>query len=152
MILETAIGNNYARSSSSKTRILKPDSNYIVPPKMALDNNKNTPGNYQMFVRSNEEIVNNSFYNHNPWANPAQILFPGNGLLAGRMHTDVLCKNDTDVESFLRGIRANDLVNGPFSVKAELQTPKSLDIFQKEPVIMPQPMIVSRENRPMYLS
>ena len=119
---------------------------------MALDNNKNTPGDYKLFVRSNEEIVNNYFYSHNPWANPVQVLLPGNGLLTGRMHTDVLCKNDTDVESFLRGIRANDLVNGPFSVVPELEIPKTLDIFQKEAVIMPQPMNVSRQNRPMYLS
>jgi hypothetical protein len=119
---------------------------------MALDNNKNSPGDYKLFVRSNEEIVNNYFYSHNPWANPTQVLLPGNGLLTGRMHADVLCKNDTDVESFLRGIRANDLVNGPFSVVAEMEKPKTLDIFQKEAVIMPQPLNVSRQNRPMYLS
>ena len=117
-----------------------------------MDNNKNTPGDYRMFVRSNEDIVQNSLYTHSAWGNPTQILLPGNGLLAGPMHADILCKNHTDTESFLRGIRANDLVNGPFSVVAELEKHKSLDIIKKQAPIMPKPLVVSRENRPMYMS
>jgi hypothetical protein len=119
---------------------------------MAFDDNKNTPGDYRMFVKANEDIVDNSLYPHSAWGNPTRILLPGDGLIPGPMHADVLCKNFADIESFLRGTRANDLVNGPFSVVAELEKPKTLDIIKKQAPIMPKPLIVSRENRPMYLS
>jgi hypothetical protein len=119
---------------------------------MAFDNNKNTPGDFCMHVRNNEDIISNSLYPHSAWGNPTHILLPGNGLLAGPMHADVLCRNFADIESFLRGIRANDLVNGPFSVVAEMEKLKTLDIIKKQAPIMPKPLVVSRENRPMYLS
>jgi hypothetical protein len=119
---------------------------------MAMDNNKNTPGDFRMFVKSNEDIITNSLYTHSAWGNPTRILLPGDGLLAGPMHADVLCKNFADIESFLHGTRANDLVNGPFIVVAELEKPKTLDIINKKAPIMPKPLVVSRENRPMYLS
>ena len=117
-----------------------------------MDNNRNTPGDYRMHVRNNEYIMDNSLYTHSAWGNPTQILLPGNGLIPGPMHADVLCKNFADIESFLRGTRANDLVNGPFTIVAELVKPKTLDIVRKPTPIMPQPLVVSRENRPMYLS
>jgi hypothetical protein len=119
---------------------------------MAFDNNRNTPGDYHMFVKSNEDTVENALYPHSAWGNPTQILLPGNGLLSGPMHADVLCKNYADIESSLRGIRANDLVNGPFVVVAELEKPRTLDIYNKPAPIMPKPLVVSRDNRPMYLS
>jgi hypothetical protein len=119
---------------------------------MAFDNNRNTPGDFRMFVKSNEDIIDNSLYTHSAWGNPTCILLPGDGLLAGPMHADVLCRNFADIESFLRGTRANDLVNGPFSVVAELEKPKTLDIIKKQAPIMPKPLSVSRVNRPMYLS
>lgn len=105
-----------------------------------------------MFVRSNEDIINHSLYPHSAWGNPTQILLPGNGLLAGPMHADVLCRNFADVESFLRGTRANDLVNGPFTVVGQFEKPRTLDIVKKSAPVMPKPLVVSRENRPMYLS
>jgi hypothetical protein len=119
---------------------------------MAFDNNRNTPGDFRMHVKNNEYILDNSLYTHSAWGNPTRILLPGDGLLPGPMHADVLCRNYADIESFLRGIRANDLVNGPFSVVAELEKPKSLDIIKKKAPIMPKPLVVSRDNRPMYLS
>jgi hypothetical protein len=119
---------------------------------MALDINKNTPGNYRLYVKGNDEMVDNYFYSHNPWANPTQILFAGNGLVQGKMHANVLSKNDIDIDSYLRGIRANDLVNRPFTVVPELVPPTTLNVTSKLPQILPQPLVVSRENRPMYLS
>ena len=119
---------------------------------MAFDNNKNTPGDYQLQVKDNADILSNLLYIHGPRVNPGQILLPGNGLLAGPMHSDVLAKNATDIESALRGIRSSDLVNGPFQVSAVLEKHRTLDIFEKDSLILPKPLIVSRDNRPMYLN
>lgn len=117
-----------------------------------MDRNKNTPGDYKLQVRENADFFSNLIYVHGPRGRAGQTLLPGNGLLAGPMHSDIFARNATDIESALRGIRANDLVNGPFIVDADLKTYRTLDIFEKDRVIMPKPLVVSKENRPMYLN
>ena len=119
---------------------------------MALDNNKNQPGDYQLFIRQLDDQVTNIMYKHGPRGDPTQILHPGDGLLPSAIHSQMLAKNAVDIESTLRGIRANDLVNGPFKAEPQLETIPSLNIIQKREPFMPEPLSVSRKNRPMFLN
>ena len=119
---------------------------------MALDINKNQPGDYRMYLLENVYQVNNQLYTNGAAGDPVTVLRAGDGLGVGFAHPRMLAKNDTDIESFLRGIRANDLVNGPFAPTPELNVIPSLNIIKKTTPIMPQDLTVSRSQRPMYLN
>ena len=119
---------------------------------MALDINKNQPGDYRAYLVENVYQLDNQLYTNGPAGDPVTVLRPGNGLGPGFAHPRMLAKNDTDIESMLRGIRANDLVNGPFATHPELNTIPSLNLFNKEAPIMPENLVVSRKNRPMFLN
>jgi hypothetical protein len=119
---------------------------------MALDNNKNQPGDYALFTRALDSQVFYKFNPNGPSGNPTRVLLPGNGLLSGPMHSDVLASNSCDIESMLRGIRANDLVNGPFSCCPDLVSHSSLDLFPKTQPVMPPKLIVRRDQRPPILN
>lgn len=119
---------------------------------MALDINKNQPGDYRTYLIENVYQLDNQLYTNGSAGDPTTILRPGDGLGVGFAHPRVLAKNDTDIESFLRGIRANDLVNGPFIPTPELNVIPSLNIIKKTSPIMPENLIVSRTQRPMFLN
>jgi hypothetical protein len=76
----------------------------------------------------------------------------GDGLLAGKNPRETLCANYCDVESELFGIGTTNLVKPKGPVVPEFNPIKSLNVIDRLPVIIPQPLVVENGQRPMYLN
>ena len=100
---------------------------------MASTRNNNTQGNYDSQIRG---IKRQELYKLDTIkGRPVETMFPGNGLLTGRMAAVELSQNNTDIENFLFGIRANDLTTGQVTDKRqscipELYKLQSLNIYE----------------------
>ena len=79
-------------------------------------------------------------------------LFPGDGLLSGRMCHHQLSHNGNDIESFLFGINSTNLVSASTPVVPRMRQLKSLSIIDKAPVIFPEPLHISENQRPKILT
>jgi hypothetical protein len=115
---------------------------------MASTRNNNTFGNYLLQQRSyNESSQYLSYTNSaNGYAYDTQL--PGNGILTGQMPWNKLSNNAADIESFLFGINSTNLVNPEPPLVPELNQLTSVNIFEKEPVFIPEPLVVQKNQRP----
>ena len=117
---------------------------------MASTSNKNHQGNYDQ--------EQSSFLKHRNYDEylgrivNTKTCLPGNGLLSGRMTPMVLSKNYTNIESELLGIGSTNLVLPKAPVIPQLKSLKSLDVFDKDRVIIPQPLVVEKYQRPFYIN
>jgi hypothetical protein len=68
--------------------------------------------------------------------NPGQI--PGNKL----------SYNTSDIESFLFGINSTNLVNPAPCFHPELAKLESVNIYQKGPTFIPEPLVIRKDQRP----
>jgi hypothetical protein len=117
---------------------------------MASTRNKNTPGDYELEQNINTHIdayktMRSSTYAFNNY-------FAGDGLLAGKTPREVICSNYCDVESELFGIGTTNLVKPKAPVVPSFNPVKSLNVIDRIPVIIPQPLVVENGQRPMYLN
>ena len=112
---------------------------------MASTRNKNTPGNYCMEQWSLGK--NSAFKTFKDSVVPVESMYAGNGLLPGRIGNPVLAKNPEDIESFLFGIGSTNLVNPKPELRPELNKLPSLDIIDRIPLILPEVLIVERNQR-----
>jgi hypothetical protein len=103
---------------------------------MASGRDKNSAGNYYLEQFSlNKEHK----YKVNPEYSVAEkTCFPGNGLLTGRYCNDLLCNNGTDVESYLFGIGANNLVKPQPKMVAKIKKLDQISLFETRPIILPK--------------
>lgn len=115
---------------------------------MASTTSKNTPGNYQAEQRINTGIDNYAVYVNSASAEAYTNHLAGNGLLAGRNARSTLCNNYVDVESQLFGIGTTNLVNPYVPVQPSLQRLSSLNIIDKIPLMLPDPLVVDQTQRP----
>jgi hypothetical protein len=116
---------------------------------MASTRNKNTAGNYCLEKRQNKDIEQWWQYRNGAGGYAYQTHQAGDGLLQGRVPWDVLSTNAVDTESFLRGIGANNLE----TPQPAVFTPQPLfydkvDLFKKETIYMPSPIMLSKQARP----
>ena len=74
--------------------------------------------------------------------------FAGDGLLMGRMASDNLSSNACDIESQLRGIGSTNLVNPQKEVQPKFHHVKSLNMIDRLAVVIPEPLIVEKDQRP----
>jgi hypothetical protein len=113
---------------------------------MASTRNRNTPGDYQYEQKLNNEI---STYSTNVcYGAPSTVHLPGDGLLAGKVGYNDLACNGMDVESFLWGIGSTNLVQPQSEFKPKIKQLKSLHVFDRIPIIIPQPLVVEPNQRP----
>jgi hypothetical protein len=114
---------------------------------MASTRNKNLLNNYcyeRNYIRQQEEfnLYENSATGR-PFHNP---VFPTGGMVPpSKMSRDDWTNNSIDVESMLKGISANNLVNPRESsvyYKPQYKTsPQMMAYFERTPVIIPKPLI-----------
>jgi len=103
---------------------------------MASGRDKNSLGNYsleQFSLQKHREYLTDSDYSV-----AKKTFLPGNGLLTGRYSNALLSNNGTDIESFLYGIGANNLVSPPPRLVANIQQLDQLSLFETLPVLVPQ--------------
>jgi hypothetical protein len=113
---------------------------------MASTRNKNTPGDYSLEQRQNTNICAYSEYIYS--SEPLQTYFPGNGLLVGRVAPTNLSDNACDIETQLFGIGSSNLVNPKPVVRPEIKSMRSLNIIERVPVLIPEPLVVENNQRP----
>ncbi len=116
---------------------------------MASTSNRNTPGNYALEQKMNQHIGSYQTYIHAGEAYTNHL--PGNGLLPASTARSQLCGNYCDVESQLRGIGSTNLVNPQTPVVPQHRMLDSLSIMTKLPVLLPEPLVVEKNQRPVFL-
>lgn len=115
---------------------------------MAATRNKNTPGNYCLFLRENIGSEKWQLYKNGANGYAYDTKLAGNGLNPGQMPWTTLSHNPADIESFLFGINSTNLVNPTPDLTPELKCLNSANIFKTEPVIMPNIQAISNKQRP----
>lgn len=119
---------------------------------MASTRNKNTPGNYAAEKKALEKKHQELMYIHASQGQAMQTNLPGNGLLQGRVAGRDLARNDCDIESRLFGIGSTNLENPQGDFTAEMNQLNSLNVMSKTPMVMPRPLGIQMDQRPMYLN
>ena len=114
---------------------------------MASTSSKNTPGDYQLEQWSFAQSVNYNTASH--YGRPVTTYLPGDGLLGGNVHRENFSKNSCDIESMLRGIGSTNLVNPQAPVRGELYSMKSLSVIDRIPLLIPAPLNVEPNQRPL---
>jgi len=99
-----------------------------------------------MEIRTYNEACSYSTYPN--YGVPIQPYIAGDGLLAGHMSYDQLSHNGKDIESYLFGIGSTNLVDPKSPVQPLFNTPKSLNIISRIPIIMPNTLEVKKNQRP----
>ena len=119
---------------------------------MASTRNRNSEGDYRIWETSQA-----SFGDRQPKVlgdaySATRTCHAGNGLIQGNVPSIRLANNSTDIESSLRGIRANDWVNGPVRTTPDVKSLPSFNLAERLPTIMPAPMTVTKGQRAMYMN
>jgi hypothetical protein len=115
---------------------------------MASTRNKNTRGNYGLETRGYKLCENYTLYENSQYGSAYDTKLPGCGFTPGQIPGDKLSKNSTEIESFLFGINSTNLVNPQGPLFPQLNNLKSVDLFEKAPVIIPEPLVVEKSQRP----
>jgi hypothetical protein len=117
---------------------------------MSATRNKNTQGDYRQ--ERLENIHLNVLNKYTGKTANEQTFLPGNGLLTGRMGHSQLSYNGCDIESQLLGIGSTNLETPTILSAPSLKQMKSLSIIDRLPVFLPEPLIISKTERNMYLN
>ena len=115
---------------------------------MASTRNKNTPGNYGAEEKSYRLYRDNLMYQNGPLGTAYKTELPGLGFNPAQIPASKLSSNHTDIETFLLGINSTNLVNPAPPLEPKLTCLTSAHAFESKPVLMPEPLVVSRSQRP----
>jgi hypothetical protein len=115
---------------------------------MASTRNKNTPGNYCLDQRQFKEMHKWSLYENSSHGQAFDTKLAGTGLNPCQMPWTTLSHNPADIESFLFGINATNLVNPAGPLTPDLKYLSSADVFKTGPTLMPLPLVVPKFQRP----
>jgi len=77
--------------------------------------------------------------------------FPCFGIQPGYRPNETLSYNPTETENYIYGIRSTDLTANvsPYeNFKPKEKPQRSISFFERTPVIMPQPLVVLKNQRP----
>jgi hypothetical protein len=113
---------------------------------MASTRNKNTPGDYKLEKKSNNQFIDYNTYTN--YGIPMPINFASDGLLMGRMASEQLSNNACDIESQLFGIGSSNLENPLPEVVPKIKQLNSLSIIDRMPLLLPDTMAQIVEQRP----
>jgi len=116
---------------------------------MASTRNRNTPGNYSLEQTEYKQSENYKLYPNSQYGAAYDTKFAGNGLLAGQIPWNKLSHNAADTESFLFGINSTNLVNPAPCFVPKITTLPSVNIYEKGPIYIPEPLVVEKNQRPL---
>lgn len=112
--------------------------------------NKSQRGNYELEQKGNMLYYDYLGNRENHYGEATTTYFAGNGLLSGRVASIGLANNACDIESMLRGIGSCNLVSAQSAPTPDIRHLKSLDIIETQAVILPNPLIVQKDQRPQF--
>jgi hypothetical protein len=111
---------------------------------MASTRNKNTHGDYSL---EQQRYKAHEYYMTHP-NSVGTVYYPGNGLLGQSCPSTCLTFNAIHIESYLRGIGTTNLVQQKTIPKPEFYHLPSLDICERIPMIIPEPLQILSHQRP----
>jgi hypothetical protein len=76
-------------------------------------------------------------------------MLPGNGLNVARIPRTHMSHNPVDIESSLFGINSTNLVNPAKPTKPSLINLQTTDVYKKEPVFLPEHLVIEKYQRPL---
>ena len=109
---------------------------------------KSQKGDYELEQHGNTQY--SGYLESRDYSTPAATYFAGNGLLSGRVASVGLANNACDIESMLRGIGTCNMVSAQSAPTPDIRQLKSLDIIETQAVILPNPLIVQKDQRPQF--
>ncbi len=115
---------------------------------MTSTRNGNTQGDYN--VKKQESVMIRDYLLYNDFANTKTPVFFSLGSNPS-FNGGVLSQNSIDIESKLRGIRSVNLEGPSFDPMPQFKSIPTISYFERPQMIMPQPYIHSRSERPNYL-
>ena len=115
---------------------------------MASTRNINTVGNYNLEQRQFKQSEVYTLYPNSQYGAAYNTKLPGNGVNPAQIPWNQLSYNAPDIESFLFGINANNLVNPAPPLVPELKCLQTANVFKTAPVIMPIPQAIPKNQRP----
>jgi hypothetical protein len=118
---------------------------------MASTRNRNTAGNYSLEQRGFKLFENYTLYPNSQYGVAYNTRLPGNGLLPGQMPWNKLSYNAADTESFLFGINSTNLVNPAPCFTPEIVKLDTTNIYEKKATLIPEPLVVEKNQRPFPL-
>lgn len=116
---------------------------------MASTRNINTPGNYCLEQREFKGSEQYTLYKNSQYGEAYSTKFSGNGLNPGQIPWNKLSYNASDTESFLFGINSTNLVNPAPVFVPEIKSLATANIFEKGPILMPEPLVIEKSQRPL---
>ena len=116
---------------------------------MASTRNKNTKGDYNLEQKS--KIINSDWklYEHSSYGKPFQPSIPSLGYIPSHMSNEEFSNNPVDIESNLFGINSTNLVGNSFECNPQLNNIHFTSFFDKTPIIMPKPLVILDNQRPL---
>ena len=115
---------------------------------MASTQNINTPGNYFLEQKQYKDNENYTLYPNSQYGAAYNTRLPGNGVNPGQIPWNQLSHNAVQIESFLLGINSTNLVNPQKPLVPELKTLETANFFEKGPILIPEPLVVQKNQRP----
>ena len=115
---------------------------------MASTRNNNTPGNYCLQQQQYNHSRIYTGYKHSAYGEAYTTQWAGNGLNPGQLPWNTMSYNAADTESFLWGINSTNLVNPQPCFTPKPKELSTVNLFENEPVLMPDPLVVEKKQRP----
>lgn len=116
---------------------------------MASTRNKNMRNEYCLEERMNSNIIINRTESYRTIAYSTRI--PDAGINVGHIPNNQLSYNATDVESSLFGIQSTNLVKPQKFSQPEYKNIDSVSFFDRLPLIIPEPLVIEKNQRPPKL-
>jgi hypothetical protein len=109
---------------------------------------KSQKGDYELEQQGNTQY--SGYLGSRDYSTPAATYFAGNGLLSGRVASVGLANNSCDIESMLRGIGTCNMVSHQTAPTPDIRALKSLNLFETDETLLPNPLIVEKGQRPQF--
>ena len=116
---------------------------------MASTRNKNDRGNYKLEEMGREDQRLYLTYKNQGNGQAFTNHYAGDGLLGGKMGPLALSRNFADIDSYLKGTGSTNLVTPMAPIQPQFKELESLSIMDRIPFILPEPMKVDKNQRPL---
>ena len=118
--------------------------NFVYILQMASTRFRNAPGDYK--IQERNKATAREWVTYDYKTNTS--ILPNAGINMGRIPAYLLSNNQADVDSFLKGTYFNNLDDPKRGFTPRIKKVREVSYFEKDPIIMPEPLIVERNQRP----
>ena len=119
---------------------------------MASTRNKNTKGDYNLQQKSYSLVTDYELYKHSQYGLAHKTTMPDIIYRPSFLPRDTLSRNPIEIESSLFGINSTNLVKERKPAKPQLKSLPTSKFFERVPLLMPKPLVIEKNQRPLPMS